>query len=706
MKTVFNCLVVLALFGTTTAFAQAQNQDEGEVDLYELSLEELLNIPINSASKKDETLFDAPLSSYTITRADIDKAGSTSIMEALRLAPGVIVREQANGTYDIHIRGLDNILRRNEPWTKTNLATLVMIDNRPVFNHNLGGTFWEALPIDLVDVDRIEVVRGPSAPLFGPNAVTGVINIITKRAADNKTIVNAHVTGGTQSTMIANALVGKDFGKFSAQISGNFQHRDRFQETYYVPALDNYYSVAELSTMTGTDFSKQYPDPALALNRSGVNAILGYEVSDKIKFDLALGAQQSETQKMFLANVFSGMPVTVHQTETSYANLSATIHNFSLRSSYLNGHDNLALEVSPNRYDYKVYDINAEYTIHLGKVGTLVPGINFQKAIYRDDKYASEGFTFLNGTRKMITTNSGFLRTDLKPVKNLRVLAAIRADRFSIPDDVYLAYEVATTYSINEKNLIRAAVTRSNSGSFIGNNFLDFSVEDSPAPGLVFVRRGQDDLKLLTVNMIELGYRVQLRKNMHIDLDIFQQKAENFTALTTAGFQAPNLYVQEFANVPLTAIQQGATLSVNYVVSENFQVKPFITVQKTKVENYQSTYDYTGAPVTYTNEDHEHTPSFYGGYFINYKPFTKLNINLNGYYFAAHHQTYSSEPADAKTGDIDGRFLVNLKVNYAITKQFNVFVNGRNLLNSDKTEFFGSDKTGSSFLAGLSFNMN
>lgn len=306
----------------------------------------------------------------------------------------------------------------------------------------------------------------------------------------------------------------------------------------------------------------------------------------------------------------------------------------------------------------------------------------------------------------MITTNSGFLRTDLKPVKNLRVLAAIRADRFSIPDDVYLAYEVATTYSINEKNLIRAAVTRSNSGSFIGNNFLDFSVEDSPAPGLVFVRRGQDDLKLLTVNMIELGYRVQLRKNMHIDLDIFQQKAENFTALTTAGFQAPNLYVQEFANVPLTAIQQGATLSVNYVVSENFQVKPFITVQKTKVENYQSTYDYTGAPVTYTNEDHEHTPSFYGGYFINYKPFTKLNINLNGYYFAAHHQTYSSEPADAKTGDIDGRFLVNLKVNYAITKQFNVFVNGRNLLNSDKTEFFGSDKTGSSFLAGLSFNMN
>jgi iron complex outermembrane receptor protein len=707
MKTVTNFLVLIALFASTTVFAQAQ--DEKEVDLYELSLEELLNIPINSASKKDETLFDAPLSSYTITRADIDKAGSTTIMEALRLAPGVIVREQANGVYDIHIRGLDNILRRSETYTKSNLATLVMIDNRPVFNHNLGGTFWEALPIDLNDIDRIEIVRGPSAPLFGPNAVTGVINIITKRANDEKTVVNASVTGGTQSTMIANALVGKDFGKFNAQVSGNFQKRERFDDKYYFPATDAYYSVAELSAMTGRDLSVQYPDAAKAFDKFGANVMLGFEATERIKFDLSLGTQQSETQKIFLANVFSGgMPFTVNQTETSYANLSASIHNFGLRTSYISGHDNLALEATPNQYDYKVYDVNAEYTFHLGKVGTLVPGINYQNAVYGDEEYASKGLTFLNGTERTITTTSGFLRTDLKPVKNLRVLAAIRADKFSIPDDVYFAYEVAATFSINKSNLVRAAVTRSNSGSFIGHDFLNLQVPNTPAPGLVFVRRGQNDLKLLTVNMIELGYRVQVGKNLQLDLDVFQQTAENFTALTTVGLEAPNHYVQEFANVPVTATQQGATLSINYVFNEKLQVKPFVTVQKTRVEDYQSTYDYTGAggTVTYSNEDHENTPSVYGGYFINYKPLSKLNINLNGYYFAGHHQTYGDEAADAATGEIAGRFLLNLKVNYAITKQFNVFVNGRNLSNNDKTEFFGADKTGSSFLAGLSFNMN
>src|SRR5918993_504463 len=133
MKTVFTFLVAICLFGSTVVFAQEQPSEE--VDMYSLSLEELLNIPINSASKKDETLFDAPLSSYTITRADILQAGSMSIMEALRLAPGVIVREQTNGNYDIHIRGFDNILRTNGASEKNSLSTLVMIDNRPVFNH-------------------------------------------------------------------------------------------------------------------------------------------------------------------------------------------------------------------------------------------------------------------------------------------------------------------------------------------------------------------------------------------------------------------------------------------------------------------------------------------------------------------------------------------------------------------------------------------
>src|SRR5687767_5023805 len=82
---------------------------QDSTDYTDLSLAELMNIRIVSASKKTENLFDASLSASVLTQEEIRNAGSTSIMEALRLIPGVIVREQTNGNCDIHVRGLDNV---------------------------------------------------------------------------------------------------------------------------------------------------------------------------------------------------------------------------------------------------------------------------------------------------------------------------------------------------------------------------------------------------------------------------------------------------------------------------------------------------------------------------------------------------------------------------------------------------------------------
>jgi iron complex outermembrane receptor protein len=702
MKTVFNFLVLISLFGSTTVLAQAQ--EEKEVDLYELSLEELLNIPINSASRKDETLFDAPLSSYTITRADIDKAGSTTIMEALRLAPGVIVREQANGVYDIHIRGLDNILRTSETYTKSNLTTLVMIDNRPVFNHNLGGTFWEALPIDLNDVDRIEIVRGPSAPLFGPNAVTGVINIITKRA-NTKTFVNAAAQYAVPGTTLAGVAVGSKLSnKFNFSISGNYQDRERFDDLYYIQGDRNFKKVEELNNN-----EKFFPNSSTAMNRWGVNGFVNYKPSEKVSFDLTLGSQSSETQKVFLA---SGQTLfTTNETKSQYANLAAKVYGLTLRTSYTNGFDDLSKSAVPARYDYKVADVEAEYEVNIGNKVTIVPGVSYQSVAFNDADYVAEGPTFLGGKEASINTTAGFLRVDAKPIKNLRVIAAIRADKFSSPDDVYLAYEFATTYKLNESNIIRAAITRSNSGSFIGLNYLDLTIPTQL--GVDYKRVGNTNLDLFTVNMIELGYRVAINKNFQIDIDLFNQVADNYTALLVTQVVAtpfgPQPIRQEFLNIPTSAEQNGVTIGFNYVHDETLQIKPFITIQKTETKDLPAAWVSTSVnpAMSYSSSEHEATPSFYGGYFINYKPVSKLNLNLNSYYFASHQQHDDSDPAmTTNNGGIKGKLLVNLKVNYAITKKFNVFLNGRNLLNSDSREFYGTDRTGGMYGVGATLSLN
>ena len=696
MKITMKHLAVWALgFASLTAFAQ--ETPKTDADLYDLSLEELMNVPINSASKKDETLFDAPLSSYTITKTDIERSGATSIMEALRLAPGVIVREQSNGMYDIHIRGMENLTRTNGTFLKTNSYTLVMIDNRPVFNHGLGGTYWESLSIDLNDVERIEIVRGPSSPLFGPNAVTGVINIITKRLKDQDMMVNANVQTGTLGTTVANTSVGKKFGKFSTIISANFQNRERVDSKYYNSGTGKYVNLSDLITDPDTR-NDRYPDSLRSLNKWGVNGYFSYAVSENVSFDLSLSHQEAEFQKIWITN-----PLSDGTTENTTANLSAKIYGLNIRTSYIDGHNiELRGNVPHAEYDFNVADVVAEYDVKIGKNYSITPGISYQTVTFDDRDYVNPGAGIIGlfNDENKINTIAGYIRADLNFTDKLRVLGGLRVDKFSDPDDAYLAYEFATTYKINSNNLVRLAITRSNSGSFIGYNFLNIG------GGQV----GDKNLDLFTIDMIEVGYRAQLSSKLQLDIDVFQQTGKNLTAIVQrAGFQ-------QFMNVSTEAKQIGATISLNYVPNEKLQFKPFVTIQKTETEDQPSLFvDPAIVPpgtVTYKDSEHEYTPGYFGGFYLNYKPVAKLNINLSGYYFGEQTQYDGSYDASDDTtpqygfGQISSKFMMNAKVSYEIVKNLTAFVNARNLFNNDSREFYAADRTAGLYTAGLSYSLN
>lgn len=690
--------IVITLFCigfSVTTFAQ-DNADT-EPDPYSLSLEELMKIPIESASKKEENLFDAPLSSYTITQSDIEKAGSTSIMEALRLSPGIIVREETNGVYDIHIRGFDNILQNSGAYEKTDIITLVMIDNRPVFNNNLGGTFWENLPIDINDVERIEIVRGPSSPLFGPNAVAGVINIITKHVAGDKPQVKATVSYGTPSTTIANTSFLQKVGNVSMGFSANYQNRQRFDTDYYQSSTGKYVSV---DTLLKGQSVNPYPDVNLALARWGVNAFAHYKVSETTFWDFTVGTQASETQKVFFSA--NNTPFTTNKANSYYANLILHLKNLVVRSSYNAGDENINVNVPPGRYTFNVANANLEYNIALGKKYTITPGISYQYVVLSDKKYsdATSTYALLRGDPS-ITTQAAFVRGDLNFTEKWRVLFGLRADKFSVPDKTYFAYEFATTYKLNENNLVRGAVTRSNSGSFIGTNYANATIP-TQIPGYNVSLQGNTNLNLVTINMVELGYRSQLARNLQLDIDAFIQTSDNFTAPVAL---APN--VIHFQNVPIKATQTGFTFSINYVPNSKMQIRPFITVQQTKTDNFPSSYaDASIDPtLTYNSLYHKNTPSFYGGYAVNYGS-GKFNVNLNGYYFASHTQYDQFSAVNPSTGDIKGKVLVNLKVSYSITGYLKIFVNGRNTLNSNSREFYGADRIGSLYMIGLSLKVN
>ncbi len=148
-------------------------------DLAELSLEELseLDVVVTSVSKKEEKLTEAPSAITVLTQEDIRRSGASSIPEALRMVPGLQVTHIDSNKWSISARGFNNQFANK---------LLVLIDGRSVYTPLFSGVFWDVQDVLMEDIERIEVIRGPGATLWGANAVNGVINITTKNAKDTQ----------------------------------------------------------------------------------------------------------------------------------------------------------------------------------------------------------------------------------------------------------------------------------------------------------------------------------------------------------------------------------------------------------------------------------------------------------------------------------------------------------------------------------------
>src|SRR2546423_5689204 len=144
-------------------------------DIADLSIEELGNIQITSVSRHAERLSDAPAAIFVITGEDIRRSGATRLPEALRLAPNLEVARVNASSYAISARGFNG--------TTAN-KLLVLIDGRIVYTPLFSGVFWDVQDVLLEDIERIEVISGPGATLWGSNAVNGVINVLTRSAKE------------------------------------------------------------------------------------------------------------------------------------------------------------------------------------------------------------------------------------------------------------------------------------------------------------------------------------------------------------------------------------------------------------------------------------------------------------------------------------------------------------------------------------------
>lgn len=193
---VFNRKIILLSIIFLLFINQAFAQDDGTKGFEEMSLEELLNVEIVTATKQAQKISEAPAIVTVITAKQMEEMGARRLADVLYLIPGVDRGYSPTGFTPygeiINFRGLAKPVQGNE-------RTLLLIDGYPLNNVWLGQhSISEDIPLSVID--RIEVVRGPGSALYGANAFTGVINIITKRGSDESLPVKAGVKYGSFNT--------------------------------------------------------------------------------------------------------------------------------------------------------------------------------------------------------------------------------------------------------------------------------------------------------------------------------------------------------------------------------------------------------------------------------------------------------------------------------------------------------------------------
>ncbi len=209
----------------------AEDGEEEDEDMFDMDLEALadvrvsedpvfeaesLNSEVMSVDGTKSTVGQSPAAVYVLTDEMIRRSGVRTIPDALRLVPGVQVSQLNSQDISVAIRGFAGTF---------NNKVLVQIDGRAIYSSTYGGVMWDVQELILEDIERIEIIRGPGATVWGENAVNGIINVVTRRAED--TIGSYFTTGyGTLDNEFHAFSIGRSLGDLHYRIYGKYNERD------------------------------------------------------------------------------------------------------------------------------------------------------------------------------------------------------------------------------------------------------------------------------------------------------------------------------------------------------------------------------------------------------------------------------------------------------------------------------------------------
>ncbi|MEO0331824.1 MAG: TonB-dependent receptor plug domain-containing protein [Bacteroidota bacterium] len=293
--------IILIIFSFYGAIGQALDSSsytltiEEDILGMELRPEDEAIQSIYVLSKEHQDIAQSAISYTLITEDDILQSGATTLLEVLRFTPDFVVRQSTNGNYTLQLRGSSIA---NEGLSSRN-TVLLMVNEVPYYNFMEQSVWWETLPVDIHDIEKIEIVRFPHGAWYGPEAAEGVINIVTKR--DNgvglKTHANARA-GLNTNYAYQGGISFFQGGRFRARVAGFYNQFTRFQQSSYVFSQDRYVNGDSLLFF---QINARTTNPSVnnAQRSSGAHLNTSYQWSKNTHLQISAGTQSSETQGIF-----------------------------------------------------------------------------------------------------------------------------------------------------------------------------------------------------------------------------------------------------------------------------------------------------------------------------------------------------------------------------------------------------------------------
>ena len=489
----------------------------GEMDLTSLSLEELMDIEITSVARRPQKLSETAAAAFIITQEDIQKSGVTTLMDALRMAPGIQVAQIDSSKWAVTSRGLNRRFANK---------LLVLMDGRTIYHPFYSGVLWEDHDILLEDIERIEVIRGPGGSIWGANAVNGIINIITKSAKDTHGKMIMASCGNHEKAMGAARYGGQLGEKGHYRFFAKTVERDSFDEVSGAEANNDWKT---LSAGFRFDLNPCKSDVwnfygGIHHNSLGQHYVYPtfdspyFQAESRKDLDLVGGYMMGRWTHQLSAT--SETTLQLYYTHESWDDFMAEVLNDTIDIDF---HHRFALGTR-----HEVTWGAAYRFIRLE--GENGPTVEFEPSNRHDDLF------------------SAFIQEEFKLVEDVLVLTL--GSKFEHND--YAGLEIQPSlrirWDVNESNMLWGAVSRgvrTSSNAERMSNVLGFiappNVSDPnlglPNFGLPMAVSivGNKDLESEDVWSYELGYRSRPNKWLSLDLATFYNSYDNLTSLAFSG---------------------------------------------------------------------------------------------------------------------------------------------------------------------------